>query len=135
MSKTILIDFDTELFRTFEDQRPIGVLLERGNGDPGFDTQYLFTVTDDEDETGHDNYMQTAQAVEEFRSAWDQGAPVEIRVADLFTYLADQSYLGLRLRTLSKVDDSVTLEEAFNLYVVGETPLPVLDDEEFPTDV
>lgn len=135
MSKTILVDFDTELFRTFEDQRPIGVLLERGNGEPGFESQYLQTVTDDEEETGHDNYVRTMQVVDEFRAAWNQGGTVDISVPELFTYLADNSYLGLRLRSLGKVDDGVTLEEAFDLYVVVESPLPVMDDEEFPTDV
>ena len=135
MAKTILVDFDTELFRTFEDQRPIGVLLERGDGKPGFESQYLQEVTDDEVDTGHDNYVRTMQVVDEFRTAWNSGGGVDISVSELFTYLADNSYLGLRLRSLGKVDDGVTLEEVFNLYVVGEAPLPVVDDEEFPQDV
>ncbi len=139
MAKTILVDFDTERSRDFEEIRPIGILLERGDR-PGFDSQYLQSVTDDEDETGHDNYVRTMEATELFRELWDKGDTLEgiggeTSVAQLFTYLADNSYLGLRLRSLGMVDDAVTLQAAFEMYVVNGEPLPVMSDEEFPVDV
>jgi len=135
MSKTILVDFDTSQGRDFERQRPIGVLLQRV-GRAGFDVQYLESITEDS-EDGHDNYVRTMQAVEEFQLRWDKGdeLPGMTTVRQLFTYLADQSYLGLRLRSLGDVDDAVTLAEAFELYVVQQEPLVLARDEEFPVDV
>lgn len=135
MSKTILVDFDTSKGRDFEKQRPIGVLLERV-GRPGFDSQYLESITEDSDD-GHDNYVRTTQVVDEFRLRWDKGDELKgmTSVRQLFTYLADQSYLGLRLRSLGDVDDGVTLAEAFDLYVVQALPLVAANDEEFPVDV
>lgn len=131
--KAILVDFDTEPGRDFADVRPIGVLLERKPGE-GFDSLYLQTVTDDEDDTGHDNYVRTMNATEAFREIWDKGLDAEpiATVEELFTYLATNGYLGLRLRALGKVDDAVTLEEAFDLYVVQAKPLVEMSDEEFP---
>jgi hypothetical protein len=133
--KSILVDFDTEPGRYFEDIHPIGVLLERGSV-PGFDTMYLPSVTDDAD-SGHDNYVRTMEQVAEFRQAWDKGeeTPGMTTVEKLFMYLATGGYLGLRLRTIGKVEDGVTLEEAFDLYVVQEKPLAAMRDEEFPVDV
>lgn len=135
MSKTILVDFDTEPGRDFERVRPIGVLLER-SGRAGFDSQYLEAVTEEGD-SGHDNWVRTMQAVEEFRLRWDHGDEFRgmVTVRELFTYLADNSYLGLRLRSLGDVDDGVSLAEVFERYVVQAEPLPILSDEEFPVDV
>lgn len=130
--KAILVDFDTEPGRDFEDVRPIGVLLERG-ALAGFDSLYLATVTQDEDDTGHDNYVRTMEAVAEWREMWDKGLPNtgKVTVSELFAYLAENGYLGLRLRSVGKVDDSVTLEEAFLKYVVSGEALEAIEDEEF----
>lgn len=135
MSKTILVDFDTEPGRSFDRVRPIGVLLERV-GRAGFDTQYLEVVTEEGD-SGHDNYVRTMEVTNEFSLRWDKGDELKgmATVRELFTYLADQSYLGLRLRSLGDVDDGVTLQEAFELYVVQQEPLVAANDKEFPVDV
>lgn len=134
--KAIIVDFDTEIGREFEQARPIGVLLER-DVLPGFDSLYLETVTNDEDDTGHDNYVRMMDAVADVRFAYDKGQPLEgmVSVEEMFTRLADDSYLGVRLRTLGKVEDGVSLEEAFTQYVTLEQPLVIRSDEEFPTDV
>lgn len=133
MSKTILVDFDTEPGREFDDLRPIGVLLE--SLDPiGFTSRYLAAVTEEQD-SGHDNYLRTMSAVEELRTGWEVGEPEAVTAAsvvEFFVWLADNSYLGLRFRTLGMVDEAVTLDEAFDLYVVQASPLRVLSDEEFP---
>ena len=132
MAKTILVDFDTESRegRDFEVIRPIGVLLEYGEA-AGFESLYDFAVTDEQD-SGHDNYVRTMQATEEQRAKWDQGEDPGVSVAELFTYIADQSYIGTRFRTVGIVDDSVTLTEAYERFVENQEPLPVIDDEELP---
>ena len=137
--RAVLVDFDTSgPRRGFDSVRPIGILLERV-GSPGFDSMYLEGVTDGED-PGHDNYVRTMQAVELFREMWDKGeAPQGVTEATetraLLTYLADNSYLGVRLRSLGLVPDETTLGEAFETYVVRAEALPVSDDEEFPVEV
>lgn len=133
MSRHVLIDFRTEghLGREFDSIKPIGILMERADG-RGFESRYLPEVTEDQD-AGHDNYVRTMQATDEFRDAWNNGFPVAVTVGELFTYLADQSYLGTRFRSLGMVDDGVTIEDAYRRYVVGAEPLPVLDDEELPS--
>ncbi len=134
--KAIIVDFDTEVGREFEQARPIGILLERLEL-PGFDSLYLETVTDDEDDTGHDNYVRMMEAVADLRLAYDKGLPLEglPTVEELFTRLADGSYLGLRLRVLGKIENDVTLEAAFEQYVTDATPLVIRSDEEFTKDV
>jgi len=132
MSRFVLVDFDTERRdgRDFEVVRPIGVLLERDT--EGFESLYLDEVTEGRD-TGSDNYRRTMEAVDEFRTKWDTGQPVEITVGQLFTYLSVGSYLGLRYRTVGMLDDGVTIEEAFQTYVVDREPLPELrEGEELP---
>lgn len=131
--RTILVDFDTEPGRNFDDVRPIGVLLERFEG-AGFDSMYLESVTEEGD-SGHDNYVRTMTETQEFRDRWDAGEDVGAPVSAYFTYLADNSYLGLRLRVLGKVDDGVTLQEAFDKYVVRAEPQVLQDDGEFPSEV
>ncbi len=133
MPLAILIDFDTEgpLSRNFDEVIPIGVLLE--DAVEGFVTKYLESVTEDQD-SGHDNWVRTMSkvegVVEEYRK---QGGTFE--AARLFTYLADNSYLGLRLHSVGLVDDGMTIDEAFSRFVVKREPLPVLEDEELPIDV
>ena len=61
--------------------------------------------------------------------------PVQLIPVSVQKHLADQSYLGLRLRSLGDVDDGVTLQEAFELYVVQQEPLVAANDKEFPVDV
>lgn len=134
--KAIIVDFDTEVGREFEQARPIGVLLERLEP-AGFESLYLESVTEDEDETGHDNYVRMMEATADIRRAYDKGQPTPglVTVEEMFTRLADGSYLGLRLRVLGKVDDGVSLEEAFEQYVTLGQPLVIRSDEEFPQDV
>lgn len=132
--KAILVDFDTEKGRDPTDNEPIGVLLERGER-AGFDSFYTEAVTEEQD-SGHDNYVRMMLAVESFRDAWDKGGDDPgVSVVELFTYLVDNSYLGLRFRTLGKVDDSVTIGEAYKRFVENGEPLPVLSDEEFPSGI
>jgi len=128
--RTLLVDFDTDPGRHFEAIRPIGVLLEREGGQ-GFESRYLEAVTESGD-SGFDNYERTMAETQEFRDQWNTGESPGVTVKEYFTYLADNSYLGLRLRTLGMVEDAATLEQAFERYVVQAEPLPELDDEEFP---
>ncbi len=134
--KHIIVDFDTEgyLGRDFDAVRPIGVLLERGE-QAGFDSLYLESVTEEQD-SGHDNYVRTMEATQTIRDIWDAGLEEPtVTVEQLFTRLADAGYLGLRLRSLGKVDDGVTLQEVFDQYVVQAEPLTVFDDEEFDSGI
>lgn len=137
MSKAILIDFSTEhqLGTSIAGLVPIGVYLERATR--GFDSLYLTSITEDS-EAGHDNYVRTMEAVEEFRFEWDhfdRQLAKGVSVEELFVYISQQSYLGLRYRVIGKVEDSVTLEEAFTKYVVNQEPMTVLDDEEFVSGI
>jgi len=68
--------------------------------------------------------------VEEYRKS---GGPFD--AVRLFTYLADNTYLGLRLHTVGLVEDGMTIDEAFSRFVVNREPLPALEDEELPVDV
>lgn len=125
--RAILVDFDTEPGRAFEDVRPIGVLVEREGGS-GFESLYLEAVTEEGD-SGHDNYVRTMAQTQEFRDRWDLGEDVGAPVSTYFEYLAESGYLGLRLRTLGFLDDGVTLQEAFDQYVVRAEPLVASDRE------
>ncbi len=133
MSLAILIDFNTEgpLSRNFDEVIPIGVLLE--DAVEGFVTKYLESVTEEQD-SGHDNWVRTMSkvegVVEEYRK---QGGSFD--AARLFTYLADNTYLGLRLHTVGLVDNGMTIDEAFTKFVENGEPLPALEDEELPVDV
>lgn len=133
MSLAILVDFDTEgpLSRSFDEVTPIGVLLE--DAVEGFLVKYLESVTEEQD-FGHDNWVRMMSkvegVVEEYRK---QGGTFD--AARLFTYLADNSYLGLRLHSVGLVEDGMTIDEAFSRFVVNQEPLPVIEDEELPVDV
>jgi len=128
--RTILVDFDTDAGRDFNDIVPIGVLLERADG-ASFESLYTEAVTERGD-SGFDNYVSTMEATSDFRDVWDSGGDSSQfpTVKDLFIYVADNSYLGLRFRAIGMVDDSATLQEVFDLYVVQQEPLPVISDEE-----
>jgi len=133
MPLAILVDFDTEspLARNFDEVIPIGVLLE--DAVEGFLTKYLESVTEEQD-SGHDNWVRTMSkvegVVEEYRKF---GGPFD--AVRLFTYLADNTYLGLRLHAVGLVEDGMTIDEAFSRFVVNREPLPALEDEELPVDV
>lgn len=131
MSKLILVDFNTEgaLSRNFDEVEPIGVLLE--DEIEGFRTLYSTAVTESQG-PGHDNWIRTLAAVAaQLMGYQKRGEPLD--VPELFTYLADNSYLGLRLRAVGRVDDEMTIQEAFDRFVVNREPLPLLEDEELPS--
>ena len=96
---------------------------------------HLAQARKQEQADGHDNYIRTLEVVDPFRIIWDNGGDPGVSVAQLFTYLADQSYLGLRLRSLGKVDSDVSLDEVYERYVAQAEPLEPMSDEEFPVDV
>lgn len=130
MPRAILVDFDTEdaLSRSFDEVRPIGVLIE--DEVEGFVSRYLDLVTEDQG-SGHDNWIRTMEAVTGQVEEWRKRG-VELNVPALFTYLADNTYLGLRLHTVGLIPDGMSTEEAFEAYVVNGQPLPLISDEELP---
>lgn len=133
MPLAILIDFNTEdaLARNFDHVTPIGVLLE--DATEGFLVKYLETVTEDQD-IGHDNWVRTMTAVERYVEDYRKRGE-SFDAVRFFTYLADNTYLGLRLHTVGLVENGMTIDEAFTKFVVNREPLPALEDEELPVDV
>lgn len=118
---TVLVDFDTHMGRDFEVQRPIGVWLTRADG--GIDLRYRPEVEDGED-PGNDNYLLTYQSLEEFVDGW-RGGTMTPDFAALLEYLSETTYLGRCFRTFSEVPDEMTIDEAYERFVVNEEALPV----------
>lgn len=126
--KAVLVDFDTVVGRDFSRIHPIGLFLETPEG--GIEMRWRTVFEDGEADS--DNYLRTLKAVESWLEGWrsgslPEGAPT---ARQMLTYLADQSYLGTRYRSISMLEDDVSLEEAFKRFVVHEEPLPVVADAE-----
>lgn len=127
MSKAMLVDFDAEAGFNFDEMRRIGVVIEDGSG--GVSLRYRSEVIEDEADTGFLDYVRTLQRIEPFLEAWNRRAESQDwRV--IFTRLANESYLGLRFRVVSLVEDEVTVDDAYERYVVNGEDIPVVEDEE-----
>ncbi len=126
MPKAMLIDFDAEVGFTFDEMPRIGVLIEDGQG--GLVIRYRREIEEQEALTGHQDYKQTVEAITPAIDAWNNEAE-KIDWRALLTRLANQSYLGLRFRVVTLVDDEMTLDEAFARYVEGDELIPVVENE------
>ena len=116
----IMGDFDTSGGRDFEALRPIGVWLTQADG--GISLRYRPEVEDGED-VGHDNYLRTLRSLEDPVDQWRAGKALP-DFAELLVRVSDSSYLGLTFRTIGIVDDAMSIDEAFERFVIAEEPLP-----------
>lgn len=118
----VLVDFDTHMGRGFEKYVPIGVWVTLPNG--GLDVRYLDDVTEG-DHPGFENYLRTYQELEQHLDAWRAGQE-EPDFPALLEWCQEMTYLGFRFRTLAEIEE-MTLDEAFERYVVRAEALPVPD--------
>lgn len=117
----VLVDFDTHMGRDFDAQVPIGVWVTRPDG--GVDLRYLTEVTEG-DHPGFDNYLRTYQQLEEHLDAWRAGT-AQPDFEELLQWVTETAYLGFKFSTLAEFDEEISLDEAFDRFVVNGEPLPV----------
>jgi hypothetical protein len=118
--RTVMVDFDTSGGREFDVQRPIGVWLTRPEG--GIDVRYRQEVEDGED-PGFTNYFRTVRQLEDWVDGWRAGR-MNPNFSEILEWAAETGYLGFRYRTVAEVEDSVTIDEAYERFVEKGEALP-----------
>ena len=124
--RVVMVDFDTSRGTDFGKVRPIGVFLASPDG-----KAVVLRYRPEDEEEPSDNYFGTMTYVQPFLDEWRHGFPVAW--SQLLVRMEEQTYLGLRFRTVSLVPDEMTVEEAFERFVVKAEPLPVVDEKELPS--
>jgi hypothetical protein len=119
-----MVDFATPI-RSMESYFPIGVWCASPDGS-SVELRYQSEV----EEEPHDNYLRTMSVLGGVLDAWRRGDAVRWDVE--LVRAAGNDYLGLRFRTLSQVDDEVTIDEAYEQFVVRQEPLPEVELKELP---
>lgn len=124
MSKNVVIDYDTLGSFEIEDFVPIGVVIEDGTGDVAI--RYTLEAVDDV----HPRYQAMVRHLESSREAWNRRAE-EQDWTQIFGRLVNQSYPGIKFRIGTFVEDEMTVDEAFERFVVRrETPEDISVDDE-----
>lgn len=128
MSRVIVIDFVLgEGESGFTAAQPIGVILENDSG--GVDIRYRDEAIESDSSPVNEAYMSTMLYLERWLQAWRSGE-AEVDWEQVLTKLADSSYLSIRYRNISRVGDEMTIEDAYETFVVEGEPLPIVPDEE-----
>ncbi len=124
MAKNLVIDYDTFGSLEPEEYEPIGVVIEDGTGD------VAIRYTSEAEEDDHPRYHAMVRHLEPSREAWNRRAE-EQDWNQIFGRLVNQSYLGIKFRIGTFVDDDMTVDEAFDRFVTNrETTEDISVDDE-----
>lgn len=128
MSKNAIIDYDTLGSFEVADYVPIGVVIEDGTGDVAI--RYTVEVVEDV----HPRYQAMVRHLEPSREGWNRRGERQ-DWTEIFGRLVNQSYLGIKFRIGTFIEDDMTVDEAFDRFVTNrEIPDDIsVDDERVPS--
>ncbi len=122
--RTILVDF-LVADREIDDYEPIGCWLTSPDG-----SQCEVRYTEFVEEEPLDEYLRTMGFLEQ----WLEAQRIEdVDWPTVLVRAADNSYLGLKFRSIGHVEDDVEIDAAFVRYVVQGVRLDDRADEELPS--
>lgn len=124
MSRVVLVDFETNPEGDIELYRPIGVVLVSPDGR---DVEVRYT--DEAADEPSDNYLRTTAYLQPHLDEWRHGQ-ADFEWRDILVRMVEGAVLTLRFHTIATVPDEMTIDEAYERFVLQQEPLPDTSDEE-----